>query len=200
MHQNKFDLAIIGSMGSGKSTIAKKLSETLGYTLFEESFESNPWLESYYQDPEKFALPNEFWFLREKSKQHLDIALTSNSTVQDSPLQSVPLLSEAMYKSGQFHEQEYQLFLDIFDYVRRLTPSPSMIIKLDVDTSIILERIKGRARQMEKDVDEVYVQNSVDIIKDAKFNVPYIMIDGNSDPDTITKDIIQHLRELKKIP
>ena len=200
MHQNKIDVAIIGSMGSGKSTIAKKLSEILGYSLFEESFETNPWLEPYYQDPEKFALPNELWFLREKSKQHLDIALTPNSTVQDSPLQSVPLLSEAMYKCGQFHEQEYQLFLDIFDYVKRLTPSPSMIIKLDVDTSIILERIKGRARQMEKDVDEVYVQNSVDIIKNAKFNIPYITIDGNSDPDTITKDIIQHLKELKKLP
>lgn len=168
--------------------------------MFEESFESNPWLEPYYQDPKAFALLNELWFLREKSKQHLDIALTSNSTVQDSPLQSVPLLSETMYKCRQFHEQEYQLFLDIFDYVKRLIPSPSIIIKLDVDTSIILERIKGRARQMEKDVDEVYVQNSVDIIKDAKFNVPYITIDGNSDPDTITNDIIQHLRELKKLP
>ena len=75
-----------------------------------------------------------------------------------------------------------------------------MIIKLDVDTSIILERIKSRARQMEKDVDEAYIQNSVDIIKNAKFNIPYITIDGNSDPDTITKNIIQHLRELKKIP
>jgi deoxyadenosine/deoxycytidine kinase len=200
MPQNKFDIAIIGSMGSGKSTISRKLSESLGYTLFEESFENNPWLEPYYQDPEKFALPNELWFLREKSKQHLDIALTSNSTVQDSPLQSVPLLSEAMYKCGQFHEQEYKLFLDIFDYVRRLTPSPSIIIKLDVDTSIILERIKSRARQMEKDVDEAYIQNSVDIIKNAKFNIPYITIDGNSDPDTITNDIIQHLKELKKIP
>ena len=200
MRQNKFDIAIIGSMGSGKSTIAKKLSETLGYTLFEESFESNPWLEPYYQDPEKFALPNELWFLREKSKQHLDIALTSNSTVQDSPLQSVPLLSEAMYECGHFQENEYKLFLDIFDYVQRLTPSPSMIVKLDVDTSIILERIKGRARQMEKDVDEVHVQNSVDIIKGAKFNVPSITINGNSDSDTITKDIIQHLRELKKLP
>lgn len=200
MHQNKIDVAIIGSMGSGKSTIAKKLSEILGYSLFEESFETNPWLEPYYQDPETFALPNELWFLREKSKQHLDIALTPHSTVQDSPLQSVPLLSEAMYQCGHFHENEYKLFLDIFDYVQRLTPSPSIIIKLDVDTSIILERIKGRARQMEKDVDEVYVQNSVDIIKDAKFNVPYIIIDGNSDPDTITKDIIQHLKELKKLP
>lgn len=104
------------------------------------------------------------------------------------------------YECGHFQENEYKLFLDIFDYVQRLTPSPSMIVKLDVDTSIILERIKGRARQMEKDVDEVHVQNSVDIIKGAKFNVPSITINGNSDSDTITKDIIQHLRELKKLP
>ena len=83
----------------------------------------------------------------------MDIALTSNSTIQDSPLQSVPLLSEAMYKCGHFHEDEYKLFLDIFDYVQRLTPSPSIIIKLDVKTSIILKRIKERDRQMEKDVE-----------------------------------------------
>ncbi len=104
------------------------------------------------------------------------------------------------YECGHFQENEYKLFLDIFDYVQRLTPSPSMIVKLDVDTSIILERIKSRARQMEKDVDEAYIQNSVDIIKNAKFNIPFITIDGNSDPDTITNDIIQHLKELKKIP
>ena len=46
----------------------------------------------------------------------------------------------------------------------------------------------------------VSLDELIDIIKNAKFNIPYITIDGNSDPDTITKDIIQHLKELKKLP
>jgi deoxyadenosine/deoxycytidine kinase len=48
-------IAIEGVIGAGKTTLAKKLAERLDANLILEEFETNPFLEKFYDDRRRYA-------------------------------------------------------------------------------------------------------------------------------------------------
>ena len=59
-------LLFSGNAGIGKTTLAKLLSNYLGYKLILETFENNPFLKDFYENLNKNALPLELFFLAER--------------------------------------------------------------------------------------------------------------------------------------
>ena len=66
-------IAIEGTVGSGKTSLAKKMENHLDGKLILEQPETNPFLESFYKDPRSNALPTELSFLFQRSKLLDDI-------------------------------------------------------------------------------------------------------------------------------
>jgi len=61
-------IAIEGPIGVGKTTLAKKLAEVLEYpTLFEPAAE-NPFLDRYYREGRRHALPTQLFFLLHRAR------------------------------------------------------------------------------------------------------------------------------------
>ncbi|MDH5493261.1 MAG: deoxynucleoside kinase, partial [Myxococcales bacterium] len=56
-------LAVAGSIGSGKTTLTRRLVERLGYHGLYESTEANPYLGDFYGDMARWALPLQLRFL-----------------------------------------------------------------------------------------------------------------------------------------
>ena len=65
---NKF-IVIEGNIGSGKTSLAKKISSQFGGKLILEKFSTNPFLPEFYKDPDSNALPLELFFLAERFHQ-----------------------------------------------------------------------------------------------------------------------------------
>ena len=79
-------IAIEGPVGSGKTSLAKKLADHLEGKLILEQPETNPFLENFYKDPRSNALPTELSFLFQRSKLLEDINqedLFSNISITD---------------------------------------------------------------------------------------------------------------------
>ena len=66
-------ISIEGPVGSGKTSLAKKMANHLDGKLILEQPETNPFLESFYKDPRSNALPTELSFLFQRSKLLDDI-------------------------------------------------------------------------------------------------------------------------------
>ena len=65
----KFPYIVIeGPIGSGKTTLARKLAERFPVNLLLEKAESNPFLSRFYEDPERYALPTQLFFLFQDRK------------------------------------------------------------------------------------------------------------------------------------
>jgi len=62
-------VAVEGPIGVGKTTLAKKLSDSFQTDLILEKAEDNPFLEKFYQDPKSVALPTQLYFLFQRMKQ-----------------------------------------------------------------------------------------------------------------------------------
>ena len=61
-------IGVVGPLGSGKTTVAELLEinwnvPSFPVKRFEEQYPQNPYLESFYDNPRKYAYPNEIFFL-----------------------------------------------------------------------------------------------------------------------------------------
>ena len=62
-------IAVEGPIGAGKTSLAKRLAMTFGYDLLLEQAEENPFLTRFYQDPARYALQTELFFLFQRADQ-----------------------------------------------------------------------------------------------------------------------------------
>ena len=53
--RNLYYLAVEGPIGVGKTSLVKLLGKKLGAKMVLEEYENNPFLEDFYNDPERFA-------------------------------------------------------------------------------------------------------------------------------------------------
>lgn len=157
-------LAISGTMGSGKTTVAQLISQRLGYTLFEEKFDESPFLASFYEDPKRWAFHSQVFFLMQKVKQYQAIAtLLTKATppkgiVLDSSLeQYVYSYGLAQVELGHMSAAEWDLYLSIFQSLALNVPKPDVIVSLQVPFDVIKNRIAARARDYEQKIDDTYL-------------------------------------------
>ena len=65
--RNLYYVAIEGTIGVGKTSLAKLLADRLSAKLVLETFEDNPFLADFYDDPEAHAFQTQLWFLLQRS-------------------------------------------------------------------------------------------------------------------------------------
>jgi deoxyadenosine/deoxycytidine kinase len=196
----KEDLAIIGMMASGKSSIGKMLAKKLDYRFFEESFEGCPTLEAFYQDPKNWSLETELWFLIEKAKQSEEIGNYPWGTVCDSPIQTcVGVFIPAMVEDGHLSNTECGLLMDLYyGYIDRIIPKPTQFIYLKCPSEVLLQRIKSRGREFEQNCNESYLSNAVNHVEkmiekgDELFD-PIIVVDGTRSIEEVVDEIVERI-------
>ena len=83
VNMNKPFIAIEGPIGVGKSSLARMLSQTLGYYEEKEIVDENPFLSDFYDDIEKWSFQTEMFFLCNRYKQIQDIEALEQGVVSD---------------------------------------------------------------------------------------------------------------------
>lgn len=58
-------IVLAGTIGAGKSSLAKALGEHLGTEVFYEAVDNNPVLDLYYEDPKKYAFLLQIYFFEQ---------------------------------------------------------------------------------------------------------------------------------------
>ena len=74
--RSSFYIAIEGTIGVGKTSLATVLSERLNSRLIIEEFGQNPFLEDFYDDPKGFAFQTQIFFLLSRYKQQISLQQT----------------------------------------------------------------------------------------------------------------------------
>ena len=65
-------IAIEGTIGAGKTSLATRISEQYNAKLILEQFEDNSFLPKFYNEPDKYAFPLEMSFLASRFQQLKD--------------------------------------------------------------------------------------------------------------------------------
>lgn len=143
-------IGIIGPIGSGKSTLSKKLASYYQAELVVEPVEKNEYLPLFYQDKETFALlsQNAFYsslFLlmwRTKDSQNL---------VCDSTLFSNLVFTELLRLEGIMSAMEVALTYAVADSHLKRLPDVDLHIVIMRETPQLFENVRRRGREIEQD-------------------------------------------------
>jgi deoxyadenosine/deoxycytidine kinase len=151
----------MGTMGSGKTTVARLIARVLHFRLIEENFGENAFLPRFYQDMKQWAFHSQTFFLMEKISQMLDTPkiLTRASVVQDTPIQQDAFsYAKAQHVLGHMDDAEWRLYLKIYKSFEPYFPLPDLIVYLATPISIITARIEKRGRGYERKIPGSYLE------------------------------------------
>jgi deoxyguanosine kinase len=148
-------VAIEGPIGAGKTSLARKLAEHYqAHTLLERP-EANPFLERFYTDRKRFALPTQLFFLFQRVQQLAEVRqldLFQSLLFADFLLDKDPLFARLTLA-----DDELRLYEQILAQLRPQTTAPDLVIYLQARPEILAERVARRANPIEARVDADYL-------------------------------------------
>lgn len=150
-------LVIEGNIGAGKTTLAGKIAEEFNAKLVLEQFADNPFLPKFYDDQERYSFPLELSFLADRyhqiKKQVLNLDLFHSFLVAD-----YYFAKSSIFAQNTLKDDEYHLFRQIFDIIFESMPKPDLYVYLHSNTDKLLQNIKMRGRDYEKNITEEYLE------------------------------------------
>lgn len=160
MQQNLRHIAICGNIGSGKTTLATKLSKHYGWNALLESVDDNPYLRDFYNDMTRWAFHVQIYFLNSRFKQIGTIRESKGITVQDRTIyEDAYIFAANLYKSKHIDERDYHSYFDIFESMIKFVQPPDLLIYLKADIPKLVQQIQKRGRDYEDSIRLDYLKN-----------------------------------------
>jgi len=208
------------SIGAGKSSLVKILSEDLGTPAFFEEVEGNEMLKKFYatgpESREALAFPLQISFLVgrfEQLRRGIQLAqeLGVKNTVYDSSLLSDSIMARNLHKRGEFPDAEYHLYMRTVQQMvssisaNASAPIPDVVIYLKISPEKEIEQIATRGRDIEvldedrinyfKDVNGIYHNWAESYSQSRMITIDMDEVDFVNNPsDRI--DVLNHIEDV----
>lgn len=147
-------IAVDGCVGVGKSTVAKGLAAYRKSEVLFESFEKNPFLEAFYEDPAAHATETEFTFLCLHFHQLRTCAEVASRSelITDFHLGKDLLFAKLNLKDPRL----LRLFRELHQLMEEQVSKPTVLVCLSASTELLTTRIRDRKRRFELQADSSY--------------------------------------------
>ena len=195
-------LVIEGPIGVGKTSLVSLLADELGGRAVLEETENNPFLFRFYRDRRRWAFQTQLFFLLSRFRQQEELAqqdLFSNATISDAFLPK-----DRIFASLNLSPDELVLYDQVYSLLRTRLPKPDLVIYLHAETAVLMQRVKQRGREYEKDLSWDYLDDLNRAYNDFFFaytETPLLVIQ-TTDIDFVKNgadlaDLIRQIRQMK---
>ncbi len=195
-------IAIEGSIGVGKTTLAKKLAASFKHATLLEEAEQNPFLEKFYRNREQAALATQLFFLFQRTQKIQDMRQTDifdPARVADFLMEKDPLFARV-----NLDRDEYQLYEKVYRQMTIDAPKPDLVVYLQASTDVLLARIEQRGLAIERDIDRGYLERLNEVYSEFFLyydDAPLLIVNAseidlaNSAEDY--KDLVDYLLDIR---
>jgi len=177
-------IVVEGPIGVGKTSLARRLAETLEAELVLEQDAQNPFLERFYRNQKSGALPAQLFFLFQRAQQ----LGTLKQQDMFAPRRVADYLFEKdrLFASLTLDAAEMALYEQVASRLAVDPPRPDLVVYLQAPVETLLQRIARRGTSYESLIDAPYLTRLNDAY--ARFFHEYdrapLLIDdaGSRDP------------------
>ena len=196
-------ILVAGNIGSGKTSLTERIGGRLGWRTAYESVADNPYLPNFYADMRSWSFHLQIFFLGHRAQQQIDMWTDSRSAIIDRSIyEDAYIFARALYHLGNLSELDYNSYRKVFDLVVKSLPSPSLLVYLKAPVSVLMERIKRRARETETGITAEYL-NLLDTFYDdwiRNFDICQVLTLRTDDLDFVNKPkhldiVVQRIRD-----
>ena len=155
MHEPRF-IAIEGSIGAGKTTLAHILAKEYDARLVLEVDEDNPFMSKFYEDRAAYAFQTQVFFLLNRYQQVQELAqrdLFNNVVISDYLFQR-----DRIFAGLNLEGHELHLYEQLFNLIKIKIPKPDLVIFLQAETPALHARVEKRGRRFEQNMEYQYLE------------------------------------------
>ena len=191
-------IAIEGPIGVGKTTLAKRLSESLGLDYVSDTDADNPYLERFYKQQKQFALHTQLHFLLTRLELLQQVAYAERPFVSD-----FILAKDRIFAELTLDDTELWMYSQVLERQQQVEPAPDLVIYLQAPVEILIKRIEKRGLRFEQRIDSNYLQKLIDSYESYFHNyvtTPLLVINASeinlADNEKDFQNLLSHIREI----
>jgi deoxyadenosine/deoxycytidine kinase len=193
-------IALEGPIGVGKTTLAQVLARELNARLILEEGEQNPFLARFYEDPEKYAIPVQLYFLLTRYNQQRELLqrpLLEQATVAD-----YLFAKDRIFANLNLAPDELVLYEQVYKLLDSRMAKPDLVVYLLARVEVLAERLRRRNRDFERDISYEYLERVSTAYRDFFFyydEAPLLVVD-TSEIDFVNNpsDLADLIREIDR--
>ena len=148
-------IVLAGTIGAGKTSLTKLLSQHLNSQPFFESVDDNPILPLFYKNPQKYGFLLQIYFLNRRLDE-IKGSFDNDLNVLDRSIFEDSLLFKLNADLGRATQTESNISTSLFNNMIEELPdeqhqkAPNLLIHIQVSFDTMLDRIKKRGRSFEQ--------------------------------------------------
>ncbi len=196
-------IVIEGPIGVGKTSLARMLAKEFEGKLIVERPEQNPFLESFYNNPARYAFQTQLFFLLVRFQQQqelIQLDLFAQDTVSD-----YLFAKDRIFAYLNLEGEELALYERVYSVLEGRIAQPDIVIYLQANLEVLFDRIRRRGKAYERDISEEYVGRLAEAYNEFFFyysDTPLLVV-NTSEIDFVNRpadfaDLVKEIHATKK--
>ncbi len=146
-------IAIAGNIGSGKTTLAGLLSKHYGWEAHYEDVETNPYLNNFYEDMQRWSFNLQIYFLNSRFRQIVDIRKSGKTVIQDRTIyEDAYIFAPNLHAMGLMSSRDFDNYSSLFELMSSFIEPPDLLIYLKAGVPTLVNQIQKRGRDYENTI------------------------------------------------
>jgi deoxyadenosine/deoxycytidine kinase len=153
-------IAIAGNIGSGKTTLTGLLSKHFKWQAHYEDVDTNPYLQSFYEDMRRWSFNLQIYFLNSRFRQVVDIRKKGKSVIQDRTIyEDAYIFAPNLHAMGLMTTRDFENYSQLFELMSSFIQPPDLLIYLKASVPTLVNQIQQRGRDYENSIRLDYLKS-----------------------------------------
>ncbi len=149
-------IVVEGPIGVGKTSLVDSLAERLGARKLLEVAEDNPFLPTFYEDPQRHGFQTQLWFLLNRYRQQQELGQID--LFRQTLIADYLFAKDRIFAYLTLEDHELALYERVHALLQVRVPTPDLVIFLQASTETLLRRIAIRGKSYEREMDHKYLE------------------------------------------